>query len=97
MNRQTTLFALILIPFLLAGTWTQQHDITVRNITVPVRVFDNGNFVDTLSLEDFEIIENGTVQKPEALYLVRKGNIERKEENVGFFPLWGASFLCCSN
>ncbi|MFH2042052.1 MAG: VWA domain-containing protein [Acidobacteriota bacterium] len=93
MKKRVAVLSLILAPFLFAAAKPQQHDVTVRNITVPVRVFDNNIFVDTLTLDDFEILENGIPQKPEALYLVRQGNIQRKEENVGFFPSVGRQFF----
>lgn len=53
---------------------------TVINIEVPVRVFKDGNFVDSLKLKDFEVWEDGVLQKAEAVYLIKKDVIERKEE-----------------
>jgi hypothetical protein len=53
---------------------------TVINIEVPVRVFKDGQFVDSLKMKDFEVWEDGVLQKAEAVYLIKKGIIERKEE-----------------
>lgn len=57
-----------------------QHDEIVVNIEVPVRIFDRGQFVDDLTIDDFEIYENGRPQKITACYLIKKTQIERQEE-----------------
>jgi hypothetical protein len=49
----------------------------VVNIEVPVRVFDGDRFVDNLTLNDFEVFENGLLQKVEAAYLIRKTSVLR--------------------
>lgn len=64
----------------------EQHAVTVRNIEVPVRVFTNQQFVDSLTINDFEIYENGVPQKIEALYLANKNSIARQEELKSFSP-----------
>jgi VWFA-related protein len=56
-----------------------QHETGVVNIEVPVRVFTKGKFVEELTLKDFELYEEGILQKIEALYLVKKTIIEREE------------------
>jgi hypothetical protein len=58
----------------------------VINIEVPVRVFKGDVFIDDLTIDDFEIYENGAAQQIEAVYLVRKRNIERSEEKKRFSP-----------
>jgi hypothetical protein len=55
------------------------HEASVVNIEVPVRVFKGDVFVDDLALNDFEVYENGKLQKIEAVYLIKKTNIEREE------------------
>jgi hypothetical protein len=55
------------------------HETSVINIEVPVRVFKGNMFVADLTKDDFEVYENGKLQKIEAVYLVRKTNIEREE------------------
>jgi VWFA-related protein len=52
-----------------------QHDVTVINIEVPVRVFDGDRFVDNLTMNDFEVFENGVAQKVEAAYLIQKTKV----------------------
>jgi len=64
----------------------EQHEVTVRNIVVPVRVLDGNRFVDDLTIEDFELFEDGKLQKIEALYLVQKSNIKRKETGEDYQP-----------
>ncbi|OGD20351.1 MAG: hypothetical protein A2W03_16545 [Candidatus Aminicenantes bacterium RBG_16_63_16] len=48
-------------------------------VAVPVRVMDGDRFVDDLTLGDFEILENLVPQKIQALYLVGKSAILRRE------------------
>jgi VWFA-related protein len=55
------------------------HTAGVINVEVPVRVFDGDRFVDNLSINDFEVFEDGKPQKIVALYLIRKTEV-RKEE-----------------
>ncbi len=64
----------------------------VINIEIPVRVFEGGNFVDNLTLEDFEIFEDGIPQKIEAVYLVKKRTVERSEEKKRFAPATNRNF-----
>ncbi len=60
-----------------------QHQVTVVNISVPVRVFDGSKFVDSLGLGDFEVDEDGRAQPVEAVYLVRGGTVQRQEGAPG--------------
>jgi len=64
----------------------------VVNIEVPVRVFDGKRFVDNLSIDDFEVYEEGILQKVEAVYLVKKQRIERSEEKKKFTPKTARNF-----
>lgn len=64
-----------------------QHEAVAINIEVPVRVYKGNTFIDSLTINDFEVYEDGTPQKVEAVYLVRKDVIQRKEEpNKRFKP-----------
>ena len=56
-----------------------QHEAIAINIEVPVRVFKGDVFIDNLSLEDFELYEDGKLQKIEAVYLIKKRSIEKEE------------------
>jgi VWFA-related protein len=56
-----------------------QHEAIAINIEVPVRVFQRDKFIDNLSLEDFELYEDGKLQKIEAVYLIKKKSIEKEE------------------
>lgn len=58
----------------------------VINIEVPVRVFQGGNFIENLTIDDFEILEEGIPQKIEAVYLVKNRTVERSEEKKRFIP-----------
>lgn len=52
----------------------------VVNIEVPVRVFRSGDFVGDLTIRDFEVWEDGVPQKIEAVYLIRKDTITRRDD-----------------
>jgi len=64
----------------------------VINVEVPVRIFKDGNFIDSLSINDFKIYENGVPQKIEALYLIKKRTIERSDEVKRFTPKTNRNF-----
>ena len=77
--------ALIILMLFLGLIIYSQQDILVEkslvvNIEIPVRVFKDGEFVDSLNLKDFEVWEDGVPQKAEAVYLIKKDTVERKEE-----------------
>lgn len=68
------------------GTQVIQHETKTINVEVPVRVYKGAEFVDHLNLEDFEVYDGGRRQKLEAVYLIKKAQIERREETQSFFP-----------
>jgi len=70
-----------------------QHDSTVVNIEVPVRVYSKGVFVENLNLEDFEIFEDGRPQTLESVYLIRKTNVAREEGNPNLRPTISRQFV----
>jgi hypothetical protein len=74
--------ALALSLILLAGAvqfgQELQHEAVTINIEVPVRVFDGDRFVDTLTLQDFEVFR----QEIAAVYLVKKTEIQREESEL---------------
>ncbi len=65
----------------------------VVNIEVPVRVFDGKTFVDSLTIDDFEVYEDGVPQKIEAVYLIKKRAVERKEEKKRYEPETSRNFF----
>ncbi len=70
-----------------------QHETIVVNIEVPVRVFDGGQFVENLTIDDFEVYEDGKLQNVVAVYLIKKTKIERKEEKEKFEPETSRDFF----
>lgn len=58
----------------------------VINVEVPVRVFQGKTFVANLTIDDFEILEDGVPQKIEACYLINKSAIQRREEIKRYIP-----------
>jgi len=65
----------------------------VINIEVPVRVYRASRFIDNLTIDDFDIYEDGKLQKLEAVYLVKKRAIERRDELTRFAPQTDRSFF----
>ncbi len=57
-----------------------QHEAVAINIEVPVRVYKGDAFIDSLTIEDFEVYEDGILQKIEAVYLITKTEVQRKEK-----------------
>ena len=91
--RKYSLVGLTLL--ILAGLALAQQlavESTVINIEVPVRVYRGGRFVDHLTINDFDIFEDGKLQKLEAVYLVKKRAIERRDELTRFVPQTNRSF-----
>ena len=78
----------LILVFLIAGlslaVLAQQitHESLVINIEVPVRVFKSGQFVDNLTIKDFIIYEDGKPQQIEAVYLIKKTDIQREEAEM---------------
>ncbi|MFC2158787.1 VWA domain-containing protein [Acidobacteriota bacterium] len=71
----------------------QQHEVSVINVSVPVRVYDGDTFVDDLTIDDFEVYQDGVLQKIEALYLADKTDIARREETRNFMPVTSRRFI----
>jgi hypothetical protein len=71
------------------------HETIVVNVEVPVRVFDGEKFVNNLTIEDFEVYEDGRRQEVVAVYLIKKTIIEREEEVTGkkFNPEVSRNFI----
>ncbi len=74
----------ICVPGLSQESFIEQS--LVLNVEVPVRVFQGATFIDSLTIDDFEILEDGIPQKIEACYLVKKSAIQRREENKRYIP-----------
>ena len=69
-----------------------QHETRTINIEIPVRIFKGDAFVDHLTIGDFEVFENGRPQTLDAVYLVKKASIERRDEMKSFTPDTGRHF-----
>jgi hypothetical protein len=91
MKRLLILAGLLFLGLSLAGRQDSQT-VSVVNVEVPVRVFRGDAFVDNLTLDDFEVLEDGVPQRVEAVYLIRKESVERKEESKPFVPDTSRSF-----
>ena len=59
-----------------------QHEAVVVNIEVQTRVFRGANFIDNLTKNDFLIYEDGVLQEVDAVYLIKKTDIEREDTEM---------------
>lgn len=84
--KKLAILALLLLPALFLLSQVEKHEVTVTNVGVLTRVLDGNRFVDDLKIDDFEIYEDGKPQKIEALYLVKKTRLDRKEASREFYP-----------
>lgn len=84
MKKATVLSTIFLLTVFLFSQ--PPSEVNAKNIKIPVRVFEGNEFVDNLTIEDFEIYENGVTQDIEALYVVDKKQIVKKEEKKQFSP-----------
>jgi len=57
----------------------EEHAERVVSIEVPVRVLKGGSFVDSLSIEDFELYEDRVQQKIDAVYLIMESSVKKEE------------------
>jgi hypothetical protein len=89
MDKKSFRFFLIILAVSSAAVLPAQvlrHETTTINIEIPVRVFKGDTFIDNLTISDFEVYEDGKLQSLEAVYLVKKTAIERREEAKPFLP-----------
>ena len=95
MTELKKIFLVSLIAVLGSAFFAQeiQHETIVVNIEVPVRVFDGGKFVENLTIDDFEVYEDGKLQNVVAVYMIKKTKIERKEEKEKFEPETSRDFF----
>jgi len=80
------LLGLALLAVALLPAQDIQYQRTAVNIEVPVRVFRGDAFVDDLTLADFEVLEDGRPQTLDAVYLIKKKLIERRDETSPLAP-----------
>jgi hypothetical protein len=80
-KRHAIVLAVFLFAFAISAQEIQ-HDAIAINIEVPVRVYKGKTFIDNLTIDDFEIYEDGILQKTEAMYLINKTNIEREDTEI---------------
>ncbi len=90
MKKHTILLAILVLGLTLFAQEIQEKAVAI-NIEVQTRVFKGKKFIDNLTIDDFEIYEDGILQKLEAVYLINKLDIVRvdtemdKEEAMKIF------------
>jgi VWFA-related protein len=65
--------------FLNPALLQEEHVERVVSIEVPVRVLKGGSFVSNLSIEDFELYEDGVKQEIDAVYLIMESSVKKEE------------------
>ncbi len=91
--KKILLFSFIFLMSLVLFSQQIKEEATVINVEVPVRVFSGKTFIDNLTIDDFEVLENGISQNIEAVYFVKKRSIERSQEKKRFSPKTARSFF----
>ncbi|MBD3413880.1 MAG: hypothetical protein GF421_05550 [Candidatus Aminicenantes bacterium] len=90
--KKTVRFFIIL--FIMIPLFTQeQHQVSVINIEVPVRVFKGSRFIDHLKISDFEVYEDGQLQKIETVFLIKKTDIKKQEGQTKYRPEVSRNFV----
>lgn len=92
MKKSMMIITFLLFTFSLFS-YVDQGEISTSSVEVPVRVFDGSAFIDNLTIEDVELYEDGTLQKIEALYLIKDSKIERKNTIKEFNPVLSQDFF----
>lgn len=84
--KKLIILIVILMLAIMLFSQVEQHAVTVTNVGVTVRILDNNQFVKHLTIDDFELYEDGILQDIEAMYLVSSTNIERQDTPKKFYP-----------
>jgi len=81
LKKQTILLAILILG---VSNFAQElkHESIAINIEVPVRIYDRDKFVSDLTIDDFELYENGILQTVDAVYLINKTSAKREESRI---------------
>ena len=71
MKKLTILLVIFVFGLALIAQEIQERAVSI-NIEVPVRVYKGNDFVDDLTINDFEVYEDGILQDVEAVYLINR-------------------------
>ena len=92
MKKHILLIIFVSVCFIFSTQQIQEQSIVI-NVEVPTRVYERNTFVDNLTIDDFEIYEDGKLQKLDAIYLIKKKSIARREEIKRFNPQTSRQFF----
>ena len=82
MTKKIILSALLVCTALFLFAQEIQHEAVVVNIEVQTRVFRGNTFIDNLTKDDFLIYEDGILQEIDAVYLIKKTEIQREDTEM---------------
>lgn len=91
-KKYTFVLMVFVLGFALFAQEIQETAISI-NIEIPVRIYKGNNFVNDLTIADFEVYEDGVLQEIEAMYLIHKRDIQNREEKQTFTPETSRSFF----
>jgi hypothetical protein len=91
--KKVLLFSTVMLMSLVLFSQQIKEEASVINIEVPVRVFSGKTFIENLTIDDFEVLENGVPQNIEAVYFVKKRAVERSQEKKRFSPKTSRNFF----
>jgi hypothetical protein len=86
MKKARVLLAGIIIFAVSLNGQSHQSGSIADYVEIPVRIFKGNFFINNLTLNDFELYEDGTQQDIESLYLIQDNQIVRREGTVIFIP-----------
>ncbi len=86
LKKKILLFLTVTILAVLFLFSQEKMEATVAEISVSARVTAGGRFVDHLTIEDFELLEDGRPQNIQALYLVKRSSLEKRGGTLDFGP-----------
>ena len=84
--KKLVLLIILLTLAVMLFSQVDQRQVTVINVGVTVRVLEKNQLVRDLTIDDFELYEDGVLQKIEAMYLVKKSSVEREEAARKYYP-----------
>jgi hypothetical protein len=91
--KRVLLFSAVIFMSVVLFSQQIREEASVINIEIPVRVFSGKTFIDNLTIDDFEVLEDGVPQNVEAVYFVKKRSVERSQEKKRFSPKTSRNFF----
>ncbi len=82
----------LVLPALGRAQENEEEDL-IKEVAIPVWVFQGDHFVEGLNRADFQVLQNGVERQVDGLYLIKGSRIIRREENFPFSPRLQRNFF----